>query len=499
MRDLNLYDLFRRNAALYGDRPALIDAEGTLNFKDLLNRVDALAAALTDRGLRAGDRIAVLAHNSRRYFFLLGAAARLGIILVPLNWRLSVEELQFILKDAEPALFFHDRQHAPVAAQLAESGGKRTAPVDLEAMVTPPEGREKADLDPAGPPTDGDTPYCIIYTAAMGGTPRGAVLSHANFIFSNLQTIATLQLDDRDAYLNMLPLCHITGLNLALSVMHAGGKNAIIERFDARQVLQWTEEAHISVLGSFPPILNNLMEELDRRPCDTASLKHVVGLDHPDTIARFEQRTACTFWALYGQTETSGFVTLSPASENPGSAGRQGLLTKFRIVDDNDCDVPAGTKGEIVVQSPLVFQGFWHHDELNRQLFRNGWHHTGDLGHLDENGYLWFGGRKPEKELIKPGGENVYPAEVEAVIREHDAVADVSVIGVPDPKFGEGIKAICVLKPDMTLTAEDLAAFVASRIARYKKPRHVEFVAELPKQTDGSIDRAQVKARFGQP
>jgi acyl-CoA synthetase (AMP-forming)/AMP-acid ligase II len=495
MRDLNLYDVFSRNAALYGNRPALVDTEGSLDFGELQQRVDSLAAALTNHGIQAGDRIAVLAYNSRHYLMLLGAAARSGAIIVPLNWRLSAEELQFILQDAAPKMLFHDTHYAKTATQLAQEGRATILPVEMTALTADVSPTD----DPVGIPVSGDAPYCIIYTAAMGGTPRGAVLSHANFIYSNLQTIATLKLDDHDAYLNMLPLFHITGLNLAFSVMHAGGQNAIIERFDAQQVLQWTEEARVSVLGSFPPILNNLLEELDQRPRDLASLKHVLGLDHPETIAAFEKRAACTFWTLYGQTETSGFVTLGPVREKPGSAGRQGLLARYRIVDEHDQDVPQGSQGEIVVQGPLVFQGFWGHEELNCQLFRNGWHHTGDLGHVDENGYLWFGGRKPEKELIKPGGENVYPAEVEAVILTHEAVAEVSVIGVPDPKFGEGIKAVCVLRAGTSLTADDLTAFVASRIARYKKPRYVEFVPALPKTADGVIDRNQVKNLYGQP
>jgi acyl-CoA synthetase (AMP-forming)/AMP-acid ligase II len=241
------------------------------------------------------------------------------------------------------------------------------------------------------------------------------------------------------------------------------------------------------------------MEEQRRQPRRLESIRHIMGLDAPETIAAFEKATGGTFWTLYGQTETSGFVTLAPVSEKPGAAGRQGLLTRFRLVDEADRDVPLGSKGEIVVQGPLVFQGFWRREELNLRLFRNGWHHTGDLGHLDPEGYLWFGGRKPEKELIKPGGENVYPAEVEAVIREHAAVAEVAVIGVPDTQFGEGVKAVCVLRPGVALTAEALAEFVASRIARYKKPRYVEFVEALPRRADGSVDREEVKRRHGKP
>jgi len=191
-------------------------------------------------------------------------------------------------------------------------------------------------------------------------------------------------------------------------------------------------------------------------------------------------------------------VTLSPASEKPGSAGRQGLLMKIRIVDQQDMDVSNGQTGEIIVQGPMIFQGFWKYEDENRYTFRKKWHHTGDIGCLDSDGYLWFKGRKPEKELIKPGGENVYPAEVENIILEHKSILEVSVIGVPDSKFGEGIKAVCVLQKGSKLTADELAEFVASRIARYKKPRYVDFVTKLPRKQDGSIDRDKVKELYRQ-
>ena len=171
MRDLNLFDLFRRNAALYGNRPALVDEKGTLNFRDLRQRVARMAAALTLKGIHPGDRVAVLAYNSRRYFYLLGATARLGAILVPLNWRLSEEELLFILKDAEPGLLFHDTPHAPMVTQLAQRYDRAMETVDLETMATPTDDPAADAAKPSPQPADGDTPFCIIYTAAMGGTP----------------------------------------------------------------------------------------------------------------------------------------------------------------------------------------------------------------------------------------------------------------------------------------------------------------------------------------
>jgi len=279
--------------------------------------------------------------------------------------------------------------------------------------------------------------------------------------------------------------------------MHVGGKNVVIEKFDEKQCLELTQSEKVSVMGSFPPILSRLTAEANTKSYDLSSLRIILGIDGPDNIIPFEEKTKAEFWILYGQSETSGLVTFSPASEKPGSAGKIGLLSKVKIVNDKDIEMPIGESGEIVVQGPLVFQGYLNQDEANAYTFRNGWHHTGDWGVLDKDGYLWFKGRKPEKELIKPGGENVYPAEVEEVILQHSDIADVSVIGVPDVQFGEGIKAVCVLKPGRTLSEKALIEFVADRIARYKKPRYVAFADSLPKTSGGSTDREKVKQLYG--
>jgi acyl-CoA synthetase (AMP-forming)/AMP-acid ligase II len=498
MRDITLYDLFRRNALLYGNRPALRHGDEQITYRDLAARTALLARRLAENGVRKGDRLAVLADNSDAYFQVMGAAACLGAILVPLNWRLSTDELHHIVTDAEPVWLFFDEAHVSAVEDLAGRAGfpgHQTRLEDLAAFSGDDTATETAMTPDGG--VAGDDPYCLIYTAAVEGRSRGAILSHHNFIFSNIQTMATLGLTDQDVYLNMLPLFHITGLNLAFSVLHAGGLNVIMARFDPQGALDWTEKARVSVMGSFPPMLSKLMEALDAHPRDMGSLRHVLGLDSPDAMAAFEARTGCRFWTLYGQTETSGFVTLAPALEIPGSAGRQGLLSLYRLVDDQDREVPSGETGEIVVQGPLVFHGFWRQAAYNEKIFRNGWHHTGDLGRVDADGVLWFKGRKPEKELIKPGGENVYPAEVETAILAHEAVAEVAVIGVPDAQFGEGVKAVCVLEAGRSLSPEELAEFVAGRIARYKKPRYVDFVEALPKQADGAIDRSKVKALYG--
>ena len=498
MRSFSIYDMYRRNARLYRDRTAVVAGDIRLDFEALLRETDAFAAELACRGVGKGDRVAVLAMNDYRFFTVFGAVSALGAVAVPLNWRLSDDEIAFILADSGPRILISDGNYAEKARALAgAASGMETILWGAPGERGPETDRSGADAPPVETPVAGDDPFCLIYTAAVDGRPRGAVLSHANIIYGNLQTAVTMGLTADDAYLDMLPLFHITGMNLSLSVMHVGGKNVVMEKFDEDQSLLETERERVTVWGSFPPMLARLTEAAAGGGRDLSSLRHAMGLDGPDNIRPFEERTGAVFWILYGQTETSGLVSFSPAMARPGSAGRIGMLTRVRLVDDADRDVPPGEAGEIAVRGPLVFQGFWNQPELTGRTFRGGWHHTGDLGRLDEDGFLWFKGRKPEKELIKPGGENVYPAEVEAVVLEHPEIREVAVIGVPDPKFGEGIKAVCVRIAGSSLTAEDLMAFVASRIARYKKPRYVDFVDALPKTADGAVDREKVKAAHG--
>lgn len=492
MRNFTLANLLHRNARLYGPETALVFGARRISFADLLHRSRTEATALTAAGVGQGDRVAILAMNHTGYFDLLGAAALLGAILVPLNWRLADQELAYILKDCTPKALFADDHYLSRAQDIARPLGLAVHALTNEVS---PAG-DSAELANCVSPAGGDDPCCILYTAAVDGYPRGAVLSHHNLISANLQVITAMGLTAADVYLAMLPLFHITGLNLALAVMQMGGTSVILEKFSEEETLACSKKEKVTLWGSFPPMLQRLTDALRADSDPPSHVKYVVGLDSPETIRTFEEVSAARFWILYGQAETTGFVTFGPAAERFGTAGRQGLLSSFMLIDENCREVAAGEVGEIVVRGPLVFQGYWQRDEINRHTFREGWHHTGDLGQIDSAGYLSFKGRKPEKELIKPGGENVYPAEVESVILEHPAVAAVSVIGVADPKFGEGVKAVCVLHPGAALTAEELIAFVGARIARYKKPGYVEFVAALP-MNGANVDRVQVKALYG--
>lgn len=502
VQSFTIYDIFKRNALLFGKNIALVSAERRTTYQILFDQVNALAAGLYAKGIRRGDRIGILALNHEKFFHIFGAAGALGAIVSPINWRLSNEEIQYILEDSSPSAILVDQKHVSKIQELIQNANVNIIPDNIFCF----DGNTSTvnSLESIMQHTDfksvdviADDAFCIIYTAAVDGKPRGAVLSHANMIAANIQFMSSWQLTHNDAYLNMLPMFHITGLNLCMAAMHSGGKNVVIEKFDQKTAMELVQQEKISMLGSFAPIMSRLLDEVEKGNYDTSSLRNLTGLEAPETIKVFQEKTGSTFWPLYGQSETTGTITLAPFSERPGSAGKPAILSEIRMVDENDNPVPVGEKGEIVVRGPLVFKGYWKQDELNQKTFRNDWHHTGDIARFDDDGYLWFVGRKPEKELIKPGGENVYPAEVEDVILEHPSVIEASVIGVPDKDFGEAIKAVCVLKEGIQMEPKELVDFVAKRIARYKKPKFVEFVTELPKSANGSIDRNKVKEVFG--
>jgi long-chain acyl-CoA synthetase len=244
-------------------------------------------------------------------------------------------------------------------------------------------------------------------------------------------------------------------------------------------------------------VLSSLLDAAEKQGSRLPSLKHVSGLDSPQTIQRLHERTGAQFWTGFGQSETSGFVSLQRVADRPGAAGRPAPLCQLKLVDDYDREVPVGAPGEIAVRGPLVFQGYFAQPEVTAYTFRNGWHHTGDVGRLDGDGYLYYVKRKPEKELIKPGGENVYPAEVETVIMQMDGVSGVCVYGIPDPKWGEAIKAVVEVKTAGRYTAQQVSDFVGSKIARFKRPHVVVFADALARAAEGGVDREAVKTKWG--
>ena len=502
--DFTVYDLINRNAVSFRDRVAWLEADDdrTLTFRKYKETVDRLACGLQENNIKKGDRIGVLGKNSLEYFLLYGSAAAIGAIMLPINWRLSADEICFNLNDCEPKIVFVDREYQQVIegikdrlpsvkhySNLNSEGGQF---LDFESLLD-----NEGDFE--GEDVSNDDGFVIIHTAAVAGRPRGALLSHGNLLYANLHLNYCFNLSTKDVHLNLLPMFHVGGLLMVTNSFQAGVLNVNMSKFDAKKAVMLIEEKQVSVIFDFSPILALILEEQEKTGKRINSLKAVMGLDTPETIEKYQNLTSGTFFTIYGQTETTGLATLGRYRDRPGSAGKMIQIGEVRLVDDYDQPVSAGQVGEITMKGPLVFKGYWNLPEDNEYTFRDGWHHTGDLGRFDDDGFLWYEGRKAEKELIKPGGENVYPAEVEKVILQHSAIDKTVVFGVPDPKWREGIKAVCVLKTGEHLESKELIKFVGHRIAGYKKPQYVEFISELPCLEDGSPDRDKIKERYGGP
>jgi acyl-CoA synthetase (AMP-forming)/AMP-acid ligase II len=501
--DFTFYDLINRNAQCFGAQPAWMEADSgrAISFAQVKDAVDRLASGFQKAGVLKGDRIGVVGKNRFEYFKVYGAAAAVGAIVVPINWRLSAEEVCFNLNDTGPAIVLADAEFQEMLdARRSELAGVKRF-VNLEADAGRFEDFKTltggaSQLTPAE--VTGEDGLVIIHTAAVAGRPRGAVVSHGNLLCADIQWMHCLGLSPQSVHLNLLPLFHVAGLFMATAGFHAGALNLNMEKFDAVQAAELVQSKGVTYFFDFSPILGNLMTAAEENGFTLDSLQSVVGLDTPETIAAYQKRTGGTFYCMYGQTETASVATYGRYDDCPGSAGRTIPMAEIQLVDDHDQPVGTGKVGEICVRGPMVFRGYWNLPEDTAHSFRDGWHHTGDLGRFDAGGFLWYAGRKPEKELIKPGGENVYPAEVEKVILQHPDVEETVVFGIPDPKWKEAIKAVCRLREGAQLTEADLIAFVGERIARFKKPKVVAFVDAMPRDDDGAVDRSAVKAAHGE-
>jgi acyl-CoA synthetase (AMP-forming)/AMP-acid ligase II len=496
-----VYDMITRGASVHGDAPAVIQGERTWSFRAFRDRVDALAAGLAGLGLGAGERVCILAQNDVAYLELYGACARQGIVAYPINWRLTAPEVERVVARAAPAMFVADASTLAVVAEwsaatrsiahwylFGESGAAGFAPfarLYRDGAAPPPAPVSPADA------------FAVISTAAVDVIPRGATLTHANVLTANLTAMACLGVTAADRYLLALPLFHITALGTALAHMHAGGASVVVSRYDPEEAVRLIDRHRVTHVSDFPPVLSTLLDAAGKLGSRLPSLRDVVGLDAPPTIQRLHETTSAKFWTGFGQSETTGFVSLQRVLDRPGAAGRPVPAALVSLVDDDDREVPVGTPGEIVVRGPLVFQGYFGQPDVTAHTLRNGWHHTGDVGRFDADGYLYYVKRKPEKELIKPGGENVYPAEVETVIMQLDGVTGACVYGVPDPRWGEAVKAVVEVTPAGRYTAQQVSDFVGSKIARFKRPHAVVFTDTLPRTADGSVNREAVKTKWG--
>lgn len=497
------YDVICRNAGIYSDKEAIVFNNIRLSYREYKEKCDQLAAGLYREGVLKGDRIAVIDQNSEKFLILYGAAAKIGAIIVAVNWRIQQAEMEYIFHDSEPKLVFVGSDYQKMIIDAAEKFSSVKKYYALSQNIPngfyPIDGLYTSNLACKNADVDAGDGFVIMYTAAVDGQPRGALLSQANIIAVNFEMIDQYSLGKDDCNICFIPLFHIGGLAMCTAIMQSGGRNIIMNRFDAEETVKLIDKEKVTVFFTFAPILKIIADKYEENGGDLSSVQKVTGIESPQNITRFNSLAKnAKFYSAYGQTEAMA-VAGGLMDEKPGSVGRPSNLAKIALFDDYDNPAPLGTAGEICVRSPAVFCGYWGLDEANVYTFRNGWHHTGDIGRFDEEGFLWYVKRKAQKDLIKPGGENVYPAEVEKAILAYNSVAEVSVIGVKDDEWGEAVKAIIVLKPgEKIFTLQELTEFMADRIARYKKPKYVTFVDVLPKTADGEIDREKVKMSYGE-
>ncbi len=480
--DFTIYDVINRNARTFKQRSAWLEVSDgrEITFGQFKDTVDHLAKGLQDAGLKKGDRIGVLGKNSLEYFLLYGAASALGLIVLPINWRLSGDEVESNLSDCAPRLVFADPEFQELINGLKEKlssvegyynlSGKEGSFSDFGSLLD-----NNADFKPEEVATDDGT--VIIHTAAVAGKPRGALLSHGNILSATTQFSYIFKLTSDDVHLNLLPLFHVGGFFVAMTAFHAGALNVNVNKFDAEQAVDLIQEKKVTMLFDFAPILASILDNQEKSGKDISSLRVVAGLDSPETIERYQKKvTGGEFFVVYGQTEVSALTNISPYNEKPGSAGRPLPLADVRLVDDYDNEVETGQVGEIVVRGPMVFKGYWNLPEETEYALREGWHHTGDRGRFDEDGFLWYAGRKAEKELIKPGGENVYPAEVESVLMQMDNVKDAAVRGEKNPITGNIVVArLTLAEPeDLPRLKQKVRQFCKGQLENYKVPVKIE-------------------------
>lgn len=498
LHTFTLGDLLRENSRRLPLKTAVACGGERWTFPELDTRVNRLANALVAEGFEPGDRLLWLGQNCHRLFECLFAAAKLGGVVVPANWRQTAPEMAFQIEDVDARVVFW--QDEEIGERVREARSAVTSNVRwLQHDATGPDTYE--EFLASGAPDDPDlevdpmSAVLAIYTAAFGGRPNGALLSHLGFIIENLQVAMLQQLSGDAVYLNSGPLFHVGSFMTTMATFQLGGTNVFMPRFDAEEFCRIVEAERCTTGYVVGNIMERVVEVNRDGKYDLTSMR-LPGT--PEWNAMVSPNI--TPWSRnaggYGQTEVNGLVTFRGiGGDHEGSHGRTLPLAQLRIVDEDDHELPPGEVGEIVVRGPTAMVGYLHRPELNEHRQRGGWHHTFDLGRREADGSLTFIG--PMTTMIKSGVENIYPAEVEAAIARHPGVAEVCVIGVPDPEWDQSVKAVIVPAADQELTADEIISHCKENIASYKKPKQVEFTDALPRDVNGMVDREAVDAAFG--
>jgi acyl-CoA synthetase (AMP-forming)/AMP-acid ligase II len=507
-----LHELLPKAAKLFPRREAVVCGAFRCDYRTFADRVWRLGRALCGLGLRRGDRVGILHQNCHIFLETYFAAAHLGLILVPLNFRLSAQELAMILNDSQCRLLIAQ----PVFQEKVRELPGLVPSLERTVWTQNPDPRnipakdleyERLLQDQAGTPLpelpirDEEVAH-LYYTSGTTGRPKGVMLTHRNVKSHALGTIADLHLTDSDHWFHVAPLFHLADAWATFAITWVGGKHVIQPAFDPVCVLRLIQEERITITNLIPTMLNLMVNHSEVGKFDYSSLRVLLSGGAPiapEVVRRIIDTFQCDYIQTYGMTETSPYLTVSilknhlrdlPREEQlafKSSTGREFINVSLRVVDEQGRDVARDNRqvGEIIVKGDTVTPGYWNLPEETARAFKDGWLLTGDLAVVNEEEYVTIVDRK--KDVIITGGENVHSTEVENVLYMHPAVLEAAVIGVPDPKWGEVVKACVVRRPGMEATEEAIIAFCKQNLAHYKAPKSVDFLDALPRTGSGKI------------
>jgi long-chain acyl-CoA synthetase len=503
---MNVLYALRRAKCFHGDRTAILDGDRSLTYREFYERVVRAANALRALGVKRGDRVAALLLNSPEYLELYFACALIGAVIVPINTRWSAADVAFTLRDSESTLLALDDCFASMRSQLDHPctflyAGRASCPEGMEdyaAMVAAASPQE-----PLGPEPDEHDLVGLFYTSGTTGGSKGVMLTHRNLYANALHLVVSAEMSPDWIWLHAGPMFHLADLAGVFALVMVGGGHCFIPSFDAGQFLCAVERYRVTCTLLAPTMINLVVNHPAIDRYDKSSLRYMMYGASPmplDLLRRAMEKLGCDFMQGYGLTEASPLLTLLlPEDHNLDGAavrsvGRPSIGVEVRVVDAQDRELPPGQPGEVVGRGANIMKGYWRRPEISADTLRDGWLHTGDIGMFDDQGYLYILDRK--KDMIKTGGENVYSPEVESAICAHPDVLEVAVIGVPDEKWGEAIKAVVVRRQGRDLTEPQLIAHCRERMTHFKCPTSVDFVDALPKGGTGKLQKNVLRARY---
>lgn len=516
---MKTYELLDIATAICPDKTAIVFEGKRFNYAELGERVNLLTRGLSQLGIKKGDRVAILQVNCNHYIEAYFALARLGAIFVPLNFRAKANELTYMLNSAEANTLFVGERYVDAVNSMRRELPQVQHYISLESrhegMLFYEDLLAPSAPEPEEPEIMDEETTILMYTAGTTGFPKGVLLSHNSFTIYVLENVNPPDPLSQEAILLAIPLYHVAGIQSIMSSVYAGRTLVLLRQFEAKSWLEAADSERATHSVLVPTMLKQIIDHPDFAQYDLSNLRQITYGAAPmpfETIKRaVELMPRVRFMNAFGQTETASTVTVLGPEDHviegsdeekekklrrlAFSIGRAMSDVEVQIFDEEGRPVPLGEVGEIVARGPRVMSGYWKNPEATKATLRDGWVYTGDMGWMDEEGYIYLAGRA--KDMIIRGGENIAPEEVENVLQSHPKVEEAAVIGIPDPEWGEQVMAVVVLKKGEKVSAEEIIEFCRARLASFKKPERVEFVDSLPRNALGKVLKTTLREMYG--